>query len=243
MTRVHPFGSPYLLILALVFLALAFAGRPASALPRNTRQVAEGYWLGGIPDGDDIEQLHSRGVRLILSAVRLDRVTRDACERLGVTQAYVRFGSTFRVGPAVLSAIQGYDPDEIFIHCDHGGDRAGAILAYILVLRAEWAPDHALLAVAFPGPNDLRRLIALLEARGLIVTDDEREEYAGIYSGASNGGHGGLKVRGDLYVNLVTTTLDALSEQGVELNEVPQTTTGAEETPPDLAPETPPPSP
>ena len=208
-----------LVTVSLLFLGLLLACNRAEALPRNTRQVPEGYWLGGIPSGDDIEELHARGVRLVLSAVRLDRATLEACERIGVTQVYVRFGSTFRVGPAVLSAIEGYSPEEIFIHCDHGGDRAGAILAFVLVLRDDWAPDHALLAVAFPGRDDLRRMISLLEGRGLIISAEEREQYAGIYSGASNGGHGGLKVRGDRYVNLVTTTLDALSEHGVELYE------------------------
>lgn len=205
----------------IVLLGIFATGRPAEALPRNTHQVPEGYWVGAAPEVGDIEALHARGVRLVLSGVRLDQAVLDECERIGVRQVNVRLGSTFRIGPRVLSAIGGYAPEEIFIHCEHGGDRAGAILAFILVVREGWAPDHAMLAVAFPGVNDLRRMIALLESRGMIITAQDREQYAGIYSGASCGGTGGLKVRGDRYANLVTTTLDAFEEQGVQLFEVP----------------------
>ena len=204
--------------LALVLAVLA-SSAPAQALPRNTRQVAEGYWVGGAPNAAEIEELHDRGVRVILSAVRVAPSVQEACDRLNIRRISVRFGSTFRVGARVLEETRGIDPSELFIHCTHGGDRAGSILAYLLAVRHGWPADHAILAVAFPGRNDLRRLVELLESEGLIITAEENEEFAGIYSGASNGGHGGLKVRGESYVNLVNTLLEAMVTQGVELQD------------------------
>lgn len=205
--------------LAVSIALVAGTAEPAQALPRNTRQIAEGYWVGGAPNAADIEALHERGITLILSAVRVAPSVQAACDRLDIRRVAVRFGSTFRVGRRVLEATNGVDPSEIFIHCTHGGDRAGSILAYLLAVRHGWPADHAILAVAFPGHNDLRRLIELMEGEGLEITPEESAEFAGVYSGASNGGHGGLKVRGESYVNLVNTLLEAMVVQGVELQD------------------------
>jgi len=64
--------------------------------------------------------------------------------------------------------------------------------------------------VLYPSDRDLGNLLPLLEARGLCVTEEEREEFLGIYSGAQNGGTGGLKLLHADYTTLVEAMLDAL---------------------------------
>jgi len=196
-----------------VLLLLVACSTVAWALPRNTRQVPQGYWVGGSPDAGDIDQLYERGVRLVVSAARMTQPALRRLESLGMERLNVRFGSTFRHGDRILAGTEGYRPDEMFIHCAHGGDRAGAMLAFMLVIHHDFAIDHALLAVANPGVRDLRNLTRMMEDRGLCVREAEHTEWDGIYSGARNGGSGGLKVRGASYRNLVTTLLNDLEER------------------------------
>lgn len=208
--------APALALALLIGLAVP---RAAAALPHNARQTAEGYWTGGMPEPDDIDALYAAGVRLVVSSVEPPVAVLERCEELGMTQVYLRMGATFRDPWALLEATEGWPASQIYLHCDHGGDRAGAMLALLLVVREGWAPDHALLAVAYPGGGNVSAMIRLMEARGLRVTADERRRYAGLYSGRSTGGTGGLKAIGERYENLVVTTLEAFERVGVELDE------------------------
>lgn len=204
-----------LLTLALLAsLASTLFAAPAAALPRNTRQVPEGYWVGGIPSAADIDELHSRGVRVVVSGRAVSPSAHRRMEDLGIDHVDVAFGSTFRHGETILSRTSRYDAGEIFVHCDHGGDRAGAMLAFLLVAREGWAVDHALLAVANPSSTDVGNLTRFLESFGLCVTESEHTTYDSIYSGARMGSSGGLKVRGGYYDNLVRSTLEALQARG-----------------------------
>lgn len=187
------------------------------SLPKNSRQIAEGYWLGGKPGAEDIRAMHEAGIRLVISATRLKADAAAVADELGMERLTVWFGRTFPSAQRITEASSRYQPEEIFVHCDHGGDRSGAIVAFLLSTRHSWRPDHALLAVAYPTSSDVRNLIKLLEAHGAQITREERTEYVGIYSGQRNGGFGGLKVRGPTYEQMVSTTLDAMASSGVEL--------------------------
>jgi hypothetical protein len=194
--------------------ALVAVAQPALGMPRNSRQVPEGYWVGGAPVASDIRAMREEGIRVIVSGVMLDEETRAESRRAHIERVNVWFGSSFPDAERLLEGTADYFPEEIYIHCDHGGDRAGALLAFLLVAREGWEPDHALLAVAFPNERDVTRLVELLDEAGFEVTEEERATLTGIYSGASNGGTGGLKVRSEGYRNLVRTTLAALEAQG-----------------------------
>lgn len=193
----------------------------ADALPHNARQSAEGYWVGGTPVEGDISSLADVGVRLIISAVVLDDLTRAACQRYDIDRLNAWWGNNFPDAQELLDGSTDYEPHEIYIHCAHGGDRAGAMLAFFLVAREGWRADRALLAVANPSERDVERLVTLIEEFGARITEQERLDYTGIYSGALNGGTGGLKVRGPDYRNLVITTLEALIALGFEVADPP----------------------
>ncbi|MCA9562361.1 MAG: hypothetical protein KC561_02685 [Myxococcales bacterium] len=206
-------------VLVVCLAALSAHPQSVHALEPNLRQAEEGYWVGSNPEPHHIEELYERGVRVIASGVSLSPEAYGTLTRLGMERVDVRFGARFRIGDDLLSGTEGFEPEQIFLHCDHGGDRAGAMLAFLLVVREGWRPDHAILAVAYPGENDVRRIVAAMEARGLYISDEELETYTGIYSGASNGGSGGLKLRGEGYRQLVDTLLDTFESYGVELHE------------------------
>lgn len=201
------------LVLAGVYPTLA------QAQVHNLRQVEQGYWAGGEPASDDMADLSAEGIRLIISAVYLNERQREAATAAGIEPVYIRIGSTFPNATEVLEAVEGYAASEILVSCSHGGDRAGALLAFLLVIREGWRPDHAILAVASPGRYNINQVIAVLEEYALSVTEEERQTFGGIYSGASNGGTGGLKAHDEPYRNLIRTTLDAFEDMGIELDD------------------------
>lgn len=188
-------------------------------LPKNTRQTAEGYWIGSIPTPEHIEEFHARNVRLVLTASLVPAKKLQALKQtmasLGITHIYMPFGSRFPSPSKFLPIVERFAPDQIFIHCEHGGDRSGAILAYLLNQRHGWQLARSLYAVIVPSYGDIQALTRILNAHGIACSADEFENDIGIYSAESNGGYGGLKVyaKDGNYVKLVNTLIDTVHKQ------------------------------
>ncbi|MDX9724080.1 MAG: tyrosine-protein phosphatase [Myxococcota bacterium] len=198
--------------------AHALSGRlSTTGLPKNTRQTQEGYWIGSMPDASHIQALGARGVHVIISGSALSTSARNTAEQLGMQIVHIPFGGSFPNHRTILEGVKDVQPYGVFIHCDHGGDRTGAILAFLLSTQHNWPTERAFLAVVHPGPNDLRRLRAILEDEGYPVSDETLNQFAGIYSAQLNGGFGGLKVRGPNYEKLVRTTIAAIREANASI--------------------------
>ena len=182
-------------------------------MPKNSRQSSEGYWIGARPALEQIDEMYSRDIRLVISASVFSK--RDyneistRMEELGMEHLNIPFGGRFPNPERFMSIVRHYEPHQVYIHCEHGGDRSGAILAYLLIVQHHWTIPRALLAVAFPGKHDAPAMVSLLQRRGFEVSQKDIDEVLGIYSGESNDGYGGLKVRSDGYLKLINTTIDA----------------------------------
>lgn len=180
-------------------------------LPKNTRQTAEGYWLGSSPDLDEIEELYARNIRLVVTVSTVPRkdlrLMKQKMETLGMTHVYAPFGSKFPHPNKFMPVVINTPPEQTFIHCEHGGDRTGAVLAFILIKRHHWTLPEALYSVILPSDGDINALAHILKNHGYEVDLNELEERIGIYSAEQNDGFGGLKVRedGGNYYNLIHT--------------------------------------
>lgn len=170
--------------------------------PKNTRQLREGFWIGSMPTASDIRSMSARGIRAILSLAVTPRAVRREIEASGIVHYYIPIGSHFpRNADAVVDALSVFRADEIFVHCQHGSDRSGAFVAFLLVRRCGWSPQRALLAMTHPTRPNLRGLLSVLSAHGLDVTYDDMRHF-GVYSGRS-----GMKATGASYRRLVHTML------------------------------------
>ncbi len=182
-------------------------------LPKNTRQTDEGYWLGSRPNSEDLEEFYARGVRLILSLSVIPRRSlasiKETSENLGMKMIYLPFGSKFPPSDKFMPDVMAYRPEQILIHCEHGSDRTGAMIAFILATRHGWPIQKALYSAILPSTGDINALSRILASRGYAVDIDEYESIIGIYSAEKNGGYGGMKVRteGGNYYRLVETTI------------------------------------
>ncbi|MBO4351813.1 MAG: dual specificity protein phosphatase family protein [Proteobacteria bacterium] len=186
----------------------------AKGMPRNSHQVPEGYWIGSKPTIEQLKSLHSNNIKLIVTASRMGEEDlakiQEEVETLGMKQLNIPFGGKFPKPEKFMKVIKQYKPDQIYIHCDHGGDRSGALLAYLLVIEQGWSIPKALFAVLYPGPNDINGLNDVLKNRGFEASDKDYLDIMGMYSAESNGGFGGLKVRSSNYQKLVNSLIDAM---------------------------------
>lgn len=181
-------------------------------MPANTRHLAEGYWIGAMPNINNIDSMKNHGIKVILTVTRTKKEwnpVKEKIQALGIKHIYIPVGSRFPDNSSFYDDLMEYEPNEIFVHCEHGGDRSGAFIAYLLVRRNKWTPQRALLAMMNPNRADINGLKVILKRYNLDVTEEDTF-ITSIYSGASNNGFGGLKVRGDSYVRLVSSMLENL---------------------------------
>lgn len=185
--------------------------RPVN-MPKNARQSAEGYWIGANPTCGQLKTMYAAHIRLIITAALIDREqfgdVPQCIRNMGIEHLNIPFGARFPNPSRFINTIRKYAPHEVYIHCEHGGDRSGAILAYLLISEHGWSIPRAFLAVLFPGMRDLNNLLQILESRNITVDREDIEQYLGIYSGESNFGYGGLKIRSDGYRKLVNTMIN-----------------------------------
>jgi len=175
-------------------------------LPSNTRHLHEGYWIGSFPNLSQIESLHRHGIRLIVTVTHVNPSTlkqiTTKMHSLNITHLYIPIGSRFpNLSDKQRSTILNYKPNEIFVHCDHGADRSGVFIAYLLILRNNYSVSDALFSVVSRNQKDRKILHEILSDHGYTVNESHASKYAG---------NGGLKLRGDSYKRLVTTFLKSI---------------------------------
>ena len=146
----------------------------------------------------------------MLSAVSPSAETVDLLRSNGIEWIPVRIGSTFRHAENFDDVSRRYRPDQILIHCTHGADRSGVILAYLLATRHRWTYADALYSVVAPTTTDTRGLALVLSRYGIEDARSPGSGGVGIYSPMAVGHSGGLKARNEAYYQLISTCIDQI---------------------------------
>jgi len=113
----------------------------------NFAPVAPGIWRGAAPNRSGLEKLKILGVRQIVD-LRIERKGQDeeeaTCRRLGFDRVRIRMGReapTRRQVEEFLARCDRAGSAPLFIHCQHGADRTGAMVGIFRVDRQGW--DYA----------------------------------------------------------------------------------------------------
>ena len=145
-------------------------GLRATSIP-NLRVVTEGVYRGGRPLPADVETLARQGIKTIINLQGRDSMPgirrgievyqpgerrgaieaeRSLSESLGLTYLNIPFNSLAPVSSEdaaqILRAVEALaDPAHrpVFIHCEHGRDRTGLVVAILRVLHQGWTPERA----------------------------------------------------------------------------------------------------
>lgn len=180
----------------------------------HARRTREGYILASRHSIGQIPALINEGIQVVVSAVDPGLLVRNVREYAGIRTIDAPMSNTFRHVEDLLQVTE-LDPRSVLIHCEHGVDRTGAIAAFLLVARHGWPIPDALYAVVNPARVDVQGLADVLADYGYQDRRDVSDSRVGGYSLSPLGKSGGLKVRSDGYVNLVSTTIDAMHQMGV----------------------------
>lgn len=191
----------------MVMMVALCVGSPADALPRNFRNV-DTFFVGAMPDEDDIEEFKTLGIETILSLHELPPEVRRRAKQEGMTVYSFPMRTTLRNIDAIMEVMQSVPPHSLYLHCKHGADRTGAVTAYWLYFVRSINPYIALESVLSPSQYHYDGLRQLGKEHGVCI-DEQRPPWIGKYSGARNGGLEGLKVVGDQwYTKLARNFLD-----------------------------------
>jgi protein tyrosine/serine phosphatase len=126
---------PCLLLAAAVFCFAGERGLPAQNGILNFGQVNDRLYRGAEPDAAAVRNLGQLGVKTIID-LRTGREvrTQEAAEAAaaGITYTNIPFAGLGRPTDAqvakVLSTIEA-SPGPVFVHCEHGCDRTGTVIA------------------------------------------------------------------------------------------------------------------
>jgi uncharacterized protein (TIGR01244 family) len=127
----------------------------------NFARVNDRLFRGAQPDGDGMKSLARLGVKTIINL----RMTNDvwsaeeaAARAAGITYTNVPMSGISRPTDEqvekVLSIIQ-TGPHPVFVHCQHGADRTGSIIACYRVRHDKWPSKQALLEARQHGMSPL----------------------------------------------------------------------------------------
>jgi len=183
-------------------------------MPKAVRQVPGKYWVGTRPDENSIKVMQQNHIKLVVSASRMPQKDleklKHTVEQSGMVLLHVPYGSKFPKPERFIDTIHEYDPDEIYIFCDHGADRSGGMLAYLLVTEHGFTVPQAFYSIVYPVNIDIRGLENVLIERGYAAPSKQYSKWIGIYSAQKNGGIGGYKCHAEKYVSFTNSVIDAM---------------------------------
>jgi protein tyrosine/serine phosphatase len=143
---------------ALLFALLAWAGLnafgergvPAQQGVANFGRVSDGLFRGAQPSGPALTNLAWLGIKSIINLRMPTEATREeelAARAQGIVYTNVPLAGTGRpTDDQVRLALRLIEtlPKPVFVHCKHGADRTGLIVACYRIEHDKWSNDAAL---------------------------------------------------------------------------------------------------
>ena|SRR5579859_245860 len=145
----------FALLTVSVVIAISMGRAQARGLPAqhsilNYGKVSERLYRGAQPDAEGIKSLKRLGVKMIVN-LRMpgDGWNEEAAEAQANGILYTNFPMSGSARPneeqvrQILALFDNF-PDPIFVHCQHGCDRTGTIVACYRIQHDHWSGDLAL---------------------------------------------------------------------------------------------------
>jgi len=176
----------------------------------HARRIPEGYVLSGIIGMDSVPVIRREGIRLVLSGAEPDPMVLAALSAAGIRTVDVHLGGAWDHGQEIRYWASQYPPEQTMVHCYHGVDRTGNIIAHLLITRHGWDVADAFYAVVSPTSDQVEALADILAEFGI---DDRRrpnDPGVGIYSLRAIGMSGGMKAAGD-FGNMIRQNISEIS--------------------------------
>jgi tyrosine-protein phosphatase SIW14 len=144
------------LLLTLVILTLTgvpLGAQPGQAVSKkdipNFGQVAPGIYRGAAPTAAGLKKLKEMGVKTIID-LRIEKKGQpeetSVAKQLGLNRIRIPMGREAPTKTQVetfLKAMEASKDTPVFVHCQHGADRTGAMVGIYRVTKQGWTFDQA----------------------------------------------------------------------------------------------------
>jgi protein tyrosine phosphatase (PTP) superfamily phosphohydrolase (DUF442 family) len=189
-----------------LILGLLLISSLALAKPTNLRLVEDEFYASGMPHQEDIQEIYDLGIRTLVSLHPMDSEATKKAKELGIKIYKHRLHNQLVEPEFVIEVLESQKTKTVLIHCKHGADRTGAIIAYWLVTRKGWDPPSALYSVLAPSDSQIKGLHEVLASEGYVDLELD-PDLLGIYTGS----YGGLKASGkNGYQKLIRSFLEKI---------------------------------
>jgi tyrosine-protein phosphatase SIW14 len=115
----------------------------------NFGQVDNNFYRGGMPNEAGLQQLRDAGVKTIVSLANERKYVgpeRAVAKKLGMQFIYIPMSAWREPSQnqidSFLSVVNRKDEQPVFVHCVHGEDRTGAMVA-IYRMQTGWSEERA----------------------------------------------------------------------------------------------------
>jgi len=149
-SRVSRLGASVMALALLVSISAAQTKVRYPELP-NFRQVQEHLYRGGQPASGGLKKLVELGIKTIVNLRGEDERTRaeaDEAKALGLRYYGVPMPGLSRPSDAQVKQVLAILDDQanwpVFIHCKHGADRTGTIIACYRIAKEGWTDERAI---------------------------------------------------------------------------------------------------
>lgn len=116
----------------------------------NMSIVAPNLYRGGMPNEEALEQLQRSGIKTIVSLANEKKYVeweRAATKRLGLKFVHIPLSAWKEPSQndieAFLTVVAKKDREPVFVHCVHGRDRTGTMVAIYRINNERWSADSA----------------------------------------------------------------------------------------------------
>ncbi|HKQ06204.1 MAG TPA: dual specificity protein phosphatase family protein [Blastocatellia bacterium] len=149
-SRLNRFSASVVALALLVSISVAQTEVRYKELP-NFRKVQDHLYRGGQPGPGGLKKLAEMGIKTVVNLRGEDDLTRaEAAEAkaLGLRYYGVPMPGLSRPTDAqvkqVMAILDDQENGPVFIHCKHGSDRTGTIIACYRIAKEKWTGERAI---------------------------------------------------------------------------------------------------
>ena len=119
--------------------------RHEAGLP-NLHRVSDRLYRGAQPTAEGMKRLHEMGVKTVIN-LRAFHSDRDEIGDTPLAYAHIRMIAVFPEEDEIVHALRILNDAErapVFVHCMHGADRTGAVIAIYRIVMEGWTKEAAI---------------------------------------------------------------------------------------------------
>ena len=134
---------------------------PRDDLPglKNFAEVSPALWRGAQPTDEGFAELKKRGVKTIVN-LRNVRSDRDNMKGTGLAYVHLHCRAENPEEEDVLNFLKIVENPKnrpVFVHCQHGADRTGSMVAAYRIVEQGWTADEAIAEIRAFGYHGIFR--------------------------------------------------------------------------------------